>query len=365
MKRIALLLLAAAWLAPSVYAGDEGAPPDGNASIEIDKEMEVSALLDRMSELTQRPVLYDPNGQRIRGQKVGVALNLKVPRSRLFDAFQSILMAFEIVLVPVGPNGHEVYIAVDSRSTNNFVKNRAVFLEPGAIDRNRDRDGLYVATFIPLKHTANMALVRTALSTLVSPAGIGRVMEIPGAGVIIMDFAPTVHTMQQIVAHLDQPSPNTEVLESIELSHAKAKEVAAAVQELWVEIAPATPQGARRGTATSGPAPRIVPYEARNAVVVRASRAELEMIRGLIRKLDQPAAAKDIRVIRLKYLRAAPLAHTLMSTIAAPTVFEPTAEVVPESQSNSIVLAGERESVAALLNIVDALDVPPLQPHFK
>jgi len=366
MKQLIALFLAAIGLAPLAIAGEDGAPPDGNVAIQIAKDMELSSLLDTIAQATGRPILYDPNSQRIRGQKVGAALDMTVPQSRLFDSFRSILTAFELTLIPVGPSGYEVYLAVDSRSTNNFVKNRAIFLEPKQLRENRDRDGVFIATFIPIKHVENMTLVRTALSALVTPAGIGRVMEIPGGGIIIMDFAPTVYTMHQLIERLDQPSPTTQLLESIELEYAKAKEVAEAVQELWIEVVTTPAQRTRRGIRTPGPPPRIVPYEARNAVVVRGTRAEMEMIRGLVKKMDQPKHERHvINVVRLKYLRANALADTLTATLAAPTVIDPTAQVVPDSQSNSIIIAADRRSMSAIMDMVHALDVAPLQPTFK
>ena len=366
MKRLAILPILALCLAPAALAEGDGAPADGNVSIQIAKDMEIRSLLDAMAEATGRPVLYDPNSQRIRGQKVGVALDLKVPQSRLFDAFRSVLMAFELSLVPVGPNGYEVYLAVDSRSTNNFIKNRAVFLESNAIETNRDRDGLFVATFLPVKHAENMTLVRTALSTMVSPAGIGRVMEIPGSGIIIMDFAPSVYTMKQVVDRLDQPSPTTQVLESIELSHAKATEVAGVVQNLWTGVASAPVQAGRRTSRIPSPAPRVLPYAARNAVIVRATRGQMEKIRALIKVMDQPRAnPHQIEVLRLKFLRADQLAHTLTAMIAAPTVIDPKVQIVPDPQSNSVIIASDRRSIAAVKDIVAMLDVAPLKPTFR
>lgn len=366
MTPFKLLLCTVLCLAPYAQAGDDDAPADGNVAIRIAPDMAVSALLDTMAEMTKRPILYDPNSQRIRGQKVGVSLDLKVPQSRVFDAFRSVLMAFEIALIPVGPTGYEVYLAVDSRSTNNFVKNRALFLDSEAIYENRDRDGLFVATFLPIQHVENMTLVRTALSTMVSPAGIGRVMEVPGSGIIIMDFAPTVWTMQQLVERLDKPGPTTQVLESIELTNAKAEEVADVVQDLWTKITPAAPQAARRGTRMPSPAPRVLPYAARNAVIVRASRAQMEKIRALIKVMDQPSQRTYVvEVIRLKHLRAPDAADILMATIAAPTAIDPTSRVVPDPQSNSVIIAASRGGISAIKDILAALDVAPLQPTFK
>jgi type II secretory pathway component GspD/PulD (secretin) len=350
-----------------VHAGGDGAPADETVSIKFDKDMELASMLDAMSAATGRPVLYDPNSQRIRAQKVGVNLEMKVPASRLFDAFRAIIATWELTLVPIGPHGYEVYLVIDSRSTNNFVKNKAQFLEAEQVPEYRDRDGLYVAAFFPLSNVSNMTMVRTALSSLVSPAGVGRVMEIPDVGLIVMDFAPTVYTMQELLKRLDVPNQATQVLESFELKYGRAAEVAYAVQELWTEIVATGPQGTRAGIRMSGPPPRIVPYAARNAVVARGTREEVEMIRGLIAKIDQPArtTAQTVDVIRLKHIHAHVLVNTLNAVLAAPTALDPTARVVADPQSNAIILSGSPYAVPGIKDIIAALDLPRVEPEPK
>ncbi len=82
--------------------------------------------------------------------------------------------------MPIGPRGYEIYLVIDSRSTNNFVKNKAVYVDYGELDKFADHDGLYISCAIPIRHIDNLTTLRTALSTMVSPAGIGRVHEVPG-----------------------------------------------------------------------------------------------------------------------------------------------------------------------------------------
>jgi len=366
MKRLALLLIATACLPSPTFAGDDGAPADGDAVIQLAKDLELKVSLDTIAKTTKRPVLYDPNSQRIRGQKIGVTFEFKVPSSRLFDAYRAILTAYELTLIPVGPSGYEIYLAVDSRSTNNFIKNKAQFISADQVAEYRDRDGLFVAAFFPLANVKNMTTVRTALSTMVTPAGIGRVQEVPENGIIVMDFAPVVYTMSQVIQRLDKPSPSAQVLESIELEYGKAAEVAEAVQALWIETVATAPKPTRRGIRAPGPPPRIVPYAARNAIVVRASRAELEMIRGLVKKLDQPTGKTNlVEVIRLAHVRAQPLANTLNATLTAPTVLGPQANIVADPQSNSLVIVADRRSLAGIKDIVAALDAAPHRPEDK
>jgi len=364
MKRLAILLMAAV-LAPSAHAGDDGAPGEGEIKIVLSKDLELRTFLDGMATATGRAVLFDPNGQRIRGQKIGVDLEFSVPQSRLFDAYRALLSFYELTLVPIGPLGYEIYLAVDSRSTNNFVKNKAQSVSADQIAEYRDRDGLFITVFFPLSNVRNMTTVRTALSTMVTPAGIGRVQEIPEVGIIVMDFAPTVYGISQILKLIDVPSPSTQVLEMIALDGANAGEVARALQELWTEsvTTPPQPSRTRRGLRTPGAPPRIVPYQPRNAIVVRSTRAELEVIRALVTKLDHAPEAVTVEVVRLKHVRAHLLATTLTATMNAPTSLSPAGAIVPDMESNSIVISGPRRTLAAIKDIIAALDLPPLKPE--
>jgi len=231
MRVIALLL----GVTLAAHAADE---ENDRIKIEFQKETELADFLDLMSRTTGRPLLYDPMGQRIRNQKMGAQITIEVPKTKAFDAFRAILAFYELILVPVGPRGYETHLVVDSRSTNNFVKNKALFVEDREIAQFADRDGLYISSFIPVEHVENLTTLRTALSTMVSPAGICRVHEDSGVGVLVMDYAPVVSAMQRLISAMDVPSDQAQVLESIELSYAHAKEGAESGQALFREHQP-------------------------------------------------------------------------------------------------------------------------------
>ena len=353
------LLLAAAIVGAQEEKQPKSAPAAGTVALEFDQAMQLKDFIDHMSKLTGRPVLYDPNSQRIRGQKMGARISLEVPRSRLFDTFRALCTAFELTLVPIGPEGYEVYLVVDSRSTNNFVKNKAAFISPEQVAAYRDQDGLYIATLFPITHIKNLTYVRTALSTMVSPAGIGRIMEIPEVGVIVMDFAPTVATIQELLKRMDVPSPSGQVLEMIQLHSANAAEVADAVQELFIDSAtPATPgrPSPRRSVRLPTPAPRIVPYPTRNAIVVRGTRLQFDAIKKLVATLDKPRALVLITVIRLRNAHAAGLAAALLPAMRAR---DRSVSIVADAQTNSLIVAGKKSTLDEIKALITQLDVSP------
>jgi len=330
--------------------------------IEVSKDMELTAFLKTASRSTGQPLLYDPNGQRIRNRLMGADFKLAVPKEALFDTYRAILSFYELTLVPVGPKGYQVHLVIDSRSTNNFVKNKAVYVDHRELARYAHKDGLYISCAIPIEHIENLTTLRTALSTMVSPAGIGRVHEVPGSNsIVLMDFAPTVAAMAKLIRQMDVPHQDTQVLESIELAHASAKEVADSVQDLFTEAEDA-PKPGPRGRAPAWPtepAPRVIPFRSRNAILVRATQRQLERIRGLVTKLDQRNNQRGAyEVVRLEHVDAEYLATVLTATLAGPATDDWPIAIVAERHTQSLVFNGDRNAIAGVKEIIKQIDVP-------
>jgi len=285
--------LTAAVLAVAIFgclraAAQEPAPE--LTTIEVTKGQELSAFLDGAAAIVGRPILYDPNSPRIRGQLMSTGMRWAVPKGRELDLIRSILAFHEIVLIPSGPKGHEVLLAVDSRSTNNLIKNKAEFVPHERLAEYEDRDGVYITTSIPVRHIDNLTTLRTALSTMVTPAGIGRVHEVPGARtLVVMDFAPSVVAMARIVRELDR-DPEPVLTETIRLNHAKAVALALTLRELFVRPMPAKAPTRLRHEAT--PQPRIAAYEPANKIVIIATEEDLARIKEVVKQLDQPVASE-------------------------------------------------------------------------
>jgi Bacterial type II/III secretion system short domain len=263
-------------------------PEEKLVTITITKDQPVVEFVDAAALLVGRPILYDPNSQRLqKSQTMGVDIIHGVPKGKELDLVRAILAFYEITLVPVGPRGHEILLAIDSRSTNNLVKNKAEFVPFEEIGRHADRDGFYMMTSIPVRHIENLTMLRTALSTMVTPAGIGRVHEVPGASrIIVMDYAPTVAAMARIVKEMDI-DPEPLVTQTIRLQHTDAGALAATLKELFPGDAKPDPrQPGMPGRAAPGP--RIASHEPTNSVVVVATEKDLDRIREVVKQLDVP-----------------------------------------------------------------------------
>ena len=327
----------------------------GMVSIRIDKLMMLSDFLDVVAKSTGKPVLYDPNNQRIRNVKFGASIALKVPQERLLDKFRALLSYFELTMVPVGPRGYETLLVLDSRSTNNLIKNKAEVVEFDQLEKHADRDGVFISCAIPVRNIENLTTLRTALSTMVSPAGIGRVHEVPGShSIIVMDFAPTVAAVARLIRRMDvAPKGFEEQLEVIELKYAKAEPLAEALNKLLAVTPPQVVRGQRVYYQRTRINPRLLAWEPRNALIVHAMASDYARIRALVALLDQPTRQWSATgVIRLDRTDAKEAAAVIRATLAD----EREAAIAVDGATNSLVIASSDATLAQLSLVAALLD---------
>jgi len=293
MRNLSLLSLILALTALPALA-QEAKPSGDRVRIQLAKDLTIAEMLDTISKTTGTPMLYDPSSTRIARVKLGSAFDVTVSRGRLLDTYRAILSFFELTMIPVGPKEYEIYLVVDSHSTNNLIKNKMLFVPPDKLEEYADKDGTYIGTALPVHHIENLTTLRTALSTMVSPAGIGRVHEVPGShALIVMDFAPTVVAISRLIALIDKPAASEQPgMGVVELKYARAVDMAAALTKLLEQPAP-VPHPSRRSTASSkrSLAPKVIAYEPRNAIVIRGLPADVESIKAVVALLDLPPRA--------------------------------------------------------------------------
>ncbi|MDH3591570.1 MAG: hypothetical protein OER88_06810, partial [Planctomycetota bacterium] len=319
--------------------------------IEIAAGTPIAEILQRVVDETGKTVLWNPNSQVVRGTKIGPSVRHAVGAANRFEVYRAILVFYGIIFVEVGPQGHELYLALEQRNTNNFVR-RLKNIDHRVAERGGDRDGEMAACFVPVEHLESFVTLRTALSAAASPAGIGRVSEVPG-GFLIVDFIPNIATMIRTIRAADAKAElRKPVLELIELDHAPPVAVADALNKLFGR--PADPKVVTRGRPRPQPgkaAARFVPYEPRRAVAVTCARAELPRVKAFVAQLDQPVKAPLIRVVRLQNIRAASTADTLRAVFQG----KPIAFVVDE-QTNSIIVRASEADLAHVTEVIEVLE---------
>jgi len=324
------LLLAAFVVAPggNVAVADDEEPVE----ILLTEPMELEDFLKAVGRVAEFPLYWDPKSRALQGKQVLGARNLKAPRSELFNLVRALLTFYELVLVPVGPQGYEVYLVMDARQTAAIVK-----LKPKYVDLNdsnlelyESQDGMFLTTTIKVENIASLRDARNALNKIVSGQNIGNVTEVPAArSFVVTDFAPNVVAIYRLLKEMDV-QPEGKVVKSayIQLEYATADEVEPILQDLFmgreaVTRGPRQPGAQGSADIEADPEPRIISDFRTNQLIIYATQDDITEIMEVVKKLDVAVFLPNtwVHVIPLKNLSAQDTAEVLQSLIEQSTFF--------------------------------------------
>jgi type II secretion system protein D len=277
----------------------------------------VLELFSSIHRVTGRSILYDEGtNPKIKTAKVQFVGTHIVRERDLFSWLQAVLSFNNLVLVPVGPtspDGKQQWFCLDQN--NAAVKTKPVYIDEKDIYEFEDRDGLYVVTSLQLRYISDTARVRQALTALTSTAaGGGRIQDVPGSrSIIVGDFAPVVAAMKRLVEYIDKENVNIEPqMEVVYLKHAVASELGPLVQDLIESSDAAQRQPRQPGQVEEDPAPKIIPDDRLDALILYATEKYMSKIKVLIEKLDVESRARGrIHFRALKHTDAEEMANLL------------------------------------------------------
>lgn len=345
--------LAALAGAPRARAEDA---PRKELEILIGDEMEVRDLLKAVTAQTRKPIVWSDQDKAVTQKKIQGSQRLRAPEDKLFEMVRGLLTFQEIVLVPVGLKGYEVWVAMDARTLQNtfILKNKPVYVE---IDDKvaaelENQDGLFVATTLKVKNIDNLRDARTALSRIVTQQNVGNVQEVPAArAFVVTDFAPNVVAIYRLLKQMDvQPEGKKIVQAYLKLVHALAEDVEPILQDLFTgkqRVTQAQP-GQPGGGDVLDPEPRIVAEPRSNQIIVYGIQDDIDEIRKLVEELDKPLVyiRQIVHVVQLKNLDAEDTAQVLQTLIDGTTLFG-TSGGVSSSASARRTSGGNRTSTTA------------------
>jgi general secretion pathway protein D len=299
------------------------APPavdDPEAIIQITPKQggwDVEELFRTISEYTGQSIVYDPANPQIRQKKIEFVGVQRVPRGKLFDWFQSLLSFQRLILVPVGPSGHEQWMALDLNAAQ--ITNRPIFVSEDRLEEWEDRDGVYIVSTITTKFLTDTSRARNALAQMATRQ-IGRINDVPGnLAFIVGDFAPVVVSMYRLLRAMDvEPMEYSPVAETYLLKWAVASEM----EPLLIDLLQSDDQArAQRRAAQPGvpekPDPKIIADTRQDAIIVYAVPEDQARISGLIALLDQEVQYKrgNIHIRPIRHTSASDLADLLTELI--------------------------------------------------
>lgn len=340
----AAVVMSVVGLARDAGAADApGAPRPGDVDLFIGEEIEIKDLLKAVTSTTKIPILWSDTDKAV-SRKIQGSTRLRAPGGeKLFDMVRGLLTFQEVVLVPIGPDGYRVYVAMDARTLQNqfILKNKPVYME---IDDKvaaeiEGQDGLFVATTLKVKNIDNLRDARTALSRVVTGQQVGNVQEVPAArAFVVTDFAPNVVAIYRLLKQMDvQPEGKQLKQAYIQLNFALAEDIEPILTDLFTGKQRVTQQqpGQPGGGDVVDPEARIVAEPRTNQIIVYAIEEDIVEIRALVTELDKPLifVKQIVHVIQLKNLDAEETAQVLQTLIDGTTLFGSSGGVSSSSSS--------------------------------
>lgn len=312
----ALLLFALAVPAgPRALAEDAPAPE--RISMSFAAETQVEEIL-KAAASAGLPLQWNPGDKQIRGRQISAPLRIATDAKGLLSRLRAVLVFYELVIVPTGPQSDPTYFVMDARQPSVLMRLKPETVEVTAenVESLKSEDGRYVTTTIRPRNISDMRALRNMVSRILTMNNIGSAVEVPESNALMVtDFAPVVAVIWETVKEMDVlpgASGSDGRTEAIALEHADAA-VLAAVLESHFLPKPSAPTGPVRATQSSveQPAPPRISADMRtNQILASGSPRDLDQIRAAIKLLDVPVKREPLEV------RIVPLAHAAAPDVA-------------------------------------------------
>jgi len=330
------------------------AGPKGQAkktiSMDFD-QVDIKVFIKFISELTGKNFVVD---DKVRG-KVTVLSPSKISVDEAYMVFESVLEVHGFTTVPAG-SVIKVVPSVEARQKSVELRKA-----PGFVRRPDDR---IITQIMPL-HYANAQEVRKLLAPMASKQGVVIAYN-PTDTLIITDFQSNIQRLLSIVEEIDVEFQEANI-SVMPLEYASAENLAEKISRL-LESKLKQVKGRR-----AGPPLRILSYERINMLIVLADRQNTQMVKTLIKTLDQPTplGAGNIQVVYLANAQAEELAKVLSGLPAkAPQkgkqpVISTEVKIVADKATNSLVITAKPEEFQVLEPIILKLDIPRKQVYVE
>ncbi len=302
--------------------------------IDLTEPLAIEEFLKVVGKYGGLPLYWDPKSRALQNKEVLGATELKAPKAEIFRLVRSLLTFYELVLVPIGPPGYEVFLVMDARATQSILrlKPRYVDLSSDNLADFEDQDGLYLTTTIRVENMSNLRDARNALNRIVTNQ-LGTVTEVPAArSFVVTDFAPNVVAIYRLLMEMDV-KPEGRVVKSayIQLENATADEIEPILQDLFTGRERVTRRPSGGGGPNNPPSddidedpePRIISDFRTNQLIIYATQDDITEILDVVEHLDVKVFLPQswVNVIQLKNLDAQSTSEVLQALIEQSTFF--------------------------------------------
>ena len=385
--RLALVLLGAVLIAAPISraVADDGvpaAPPAAERTappwnIPITEETTAGEILHRVVAITGLPIVYDPQNKAVRGERIACEITLHGGAEDIIAQLRQLFFPNNLTIVHHGEGRASTYHVVDTRG-GQVLQLRPEFASVTAenVARIEQQVGRFITTWIPVQHITDLRAARGALQRIVSQGNVGNVTEVPAAsGFVVTDFAPNVAAIFRLLQGMEDQAlagrvqAGTTIM--IEVKHARADLLAAQLTQHFAKDTPAAEEARARAPAPDVVTPRplrITGDPRTNRLLVSGSKEDIEAVAAAVNLLDAavpaqaaPAPAKEtVVMIRLEHAKANEAAGALMNLYARRTTGRstPGPRVVPDARTNSLLVAADDETLAAVRDLISLIDQP-------
>jgi general secretion pathway protein D len=356
--------------------------PEGLVNLDF-QDVELAVVIDTIAKLTNKNFIYD---DRVRG-RVTIVSPTAIPVDQAYKVFESVLQVKGFTTVE-GPGGAIKVIPVRDAKESS--------LDTRTVGPHTPNTDAFMTRLIPLEYIDAGAISNTLKPLVSKDAAL--VSYAPTNTLILTDSASNIRRILAILNAIDIETYKEE-LAVIRVQYADATALAQQLSDVFggeVSSAGGATTPAARIAARFRPQPataaaqgggeagrnqvRIITDDRTNALIILAARATLDDMRALIRKLDVPVEGGGrIQVYYLKHADAEDLADTLNSLLGGETggggpggpaaALQPQAlravselsgsvtSVTADVGTNSLVIQASPEGYAALVRVIEKLDI--------
>jgi general secretion pathway protein D len=323
-----------------------------NKSISMDfDQVDIKVFIKFISELTGKNFVID---DKVRG-KVTVLSPSKISVEEAYKVFESVLEVNGFTTVPAG-KVIKVVPSVEARQKSVELRRAPLF-----VPRPNDR---IITQIIPLLYAESQE-VRKLLAPMVSKQGVVIAYD-PTDILIITDFQSNIQRLLSIVEEIDVEFQDATIT-VVPLEYASAESLSTTVSGL-LESRQKQVKGRR-----AGPPLKILSYERINVIIVLADRQNTQMIKALVKTLDQPTpkGAGNVQVVYLANAQAEELAKVLTGLPTKPQakgeqpIISTEVKIVADKATNSLVITAKPEEYSVLEPIIQKLDIPRKQVYVE
>ncbi|MBI2194994.1 MAG: hypothetical protein HYU36_23685 [Planctomycetes bacterium] len=344
-----LALLHAGWLMPHPLLAevhtDEGPMWRG-------EDVEITVMMEYISRFLNKRFVYDPS--QLRGKKIAVLSNSRIPQDRVYGIFQSILQMYGFVLVE-----YDAYVRVEQAANARLLQTGVYSAQDAA--RFTDQDRLITRVFALQNADANT--LSAVVQRMIHPQYEQVIAVVDSNTLVVTGFARNLERIASVVDASDRVGPDT-VTEYVALKYARTDEVTKQLQPL---VQGFVVRRNRLGTrATRIPPPQVIAVAANNGVILSATEGELQEMRSLLQRLDVPGPELKTEFVQLQHAFAEevlkqidPLLKTFAMERTKPGVKNGLAavQIVADPRTNGLVLTGTPDELQAFRDLIAKLDV--------